>query len=53
MTAPFTLQRRAFLGSLKGANMAALSACLFGKLVLRERLLQAQSLQHFAKNRRR
>ena len=31
----------AFFGTLKGADMAALSPRTFGKLVLRERLLQA------------
>lgn len=43
----------AFLGTLKSAYMAALGSCPFGKLILRERLLQAQFLQYFTKDRRR
>lgn len=41
---------RTFLGTLKGADMATLGSGSLGKLILSEGVLQAQFLQHLAKN---
>ena len=46
-------KRRAFFRTLKSTDVTALRARKFGKLVLRERLLQAEFLQHLTKDLRR
>lgn len=51
--AQYRCECRAFFRTFKSTDMTALRAGTFGKLVLRERLLQAELLQHLTKDLRR
>ena len=46
-------KRWSFLRPLHGTDMATLRSRALGELILGQRLLQAQLLQHFPKNSRR